>query len=283
MLIFNTSELGLRLQRNRFSVPVNQREYAWEERHVRELFQDFATARTDRKPVYFLGTIVLTGKGDETPQVSDGQQRLATTTILICAIRDFLSHKGEKDRVNTIESMYIKQYDLEAKDILPRLSLNVDDNEFFQKRVLSSPESADRKVQPTKESHRKIANAAKLAAKHVKDIVAPYGPQNQSDFLVEWIAFLRDTVKVIVLRVPDALNAFVMFETLNDRGLRTSQFDIVKNYLFGEAGDRTEPPPAGSRWVRQSAESPTVLYLFNRCPPGNRRRPFSAPGFGYTP
>jgi hypothetical protein len=38
--------------------------------------------------------------------------------------------------------------------------------------------------------------------------------------------------------VPSSANAYKMFETLNDRGLRVSQSDLVKNYIFGQAGDR---------------------------------------------
>jgi hypothetical protein len=38
--------------------------------------------------------------------------------------------------------------------------------------------------------------------------------------------------------VPDSFNAYTLFETLNDRGLRASQADILKNYLFGKAQDR---------------------------------------------
>ena len=46
--------------------------------------------------------------------------------------------------------------------------------------------------------------------------------------------------KVLVLKVPDATWAFTMFETLNDRGIKTSQVDLVKNHLFQEAGKRIE-------------------------------------------
>jgi hypothetical protein len=42
----------------------------------------------------------------------------------------------------------------------------------------------------------------------------------------------------VLLRVPNDADAYRMFETLNDRGLRTSQSDLVKNYLFGRSGDR---------------------------------------------
>jgi len=39
-------------------------------------------------------------------------------------------------------------------------------------------------------------------------------------------------------QVPDDADAYKMFETLNHRGLETSQADLVKNYLFGKSGDR---------------------------------------------
>src|SRR3546814_8365981 len=43
---------------------------------------------------------------------------------------------------------------------------------------------------------------------------------------------------VILLKAPDSAHAFRMFETLNDRGQKTSQADLVKNYLFEQAGER---------------------------------------------
>jgi uncharacterized protein with ParB-like and HNH nuclease domain len=82
--------IGTVLNRNRLEVPINQREYSWTRKEVLELFQDFSNSIREGKPSYFLGTIVLiVGEGD-TPQIADGQQRLATTTILLAAIRDYL-------------------------------------------------------------------------------------------------------------------------------------------------------------------------------------------------
>jgi uncharacterized protein with ParB-like and HNH nuclease domain len=83
-------------------VPVNQREYAWEEEHVKDLLQDFANA-VAREISYFLGTIVLThGKNKDLPEVSDGQQRLAITTILIAAIRDYFYERGDIKRAESL-------------------------------------------------------------------------------------------------------------------------------------------------------------------------------------
>src|SRR5271157_3238260 len=91
---FEHKGIGAVLSQNRLRVPLNQREYAWEDEHVQELFSDFSGAIDNDQPTYFLGTIVLTSGGDE-PEVSDGQQRLATSMILLTAIRDYL--KGGKD------------------------------------------------------------------------------------------------------------------------------------------------------------------------------------------
>ena len=39
------------------------------------------------------------------------------------------------------------------------------------------------------------------------------------------------------MKVPTESNAYKMFETLNDRGLRITQAHLVKSYLFGQAGE----------------------------------------------
>ena len=61
-----------------------------------------------------------------------------------------------------------------------------------------------------------------------------------------WLSFIENSAQVITLKVPDDMNAYVMFETLNDRGLRVSQSDLVKNYLFSEAAGRITE--AQDRW-----------------------------------
>ena len=75
--------IGHALKDSRLAVPVNQRSYAWEEKHVVELYQDLANAIATSETEYFLGSIVVTRSGDGVPEVVDGQQRLATSIILL--------------------------------------------------------------------------------------------------------------------------------------------------------------------------------------------------------
>ena len=236
---FEHKGIGTILSQNRLAVPLNQREYSWEDEHVKELFEDFGHAIDGGRSTYFLGTIVLTrGEGD-LPEVSDGQQRLATTTILIAAIRDYFFQNNDHKRADAIENDFLKKTDYNTTEIVPQLRLNVDDNEFFTKLILSSPDSVERNINPSKESHKRIQKAAEIAKQHITALIAPYPKEPSiSQRLLQWLAFIKDGAQVILLRVPDHLNAFVMFETLNDRGLKASQADLLKNHLLSLSGDR---------------------------------------------
>ena len=61
---------------------------------------------------------------------------------------------------------------------------------------------------------------------------------------------------VVLLRVPNDADAYRMFETLNDRGLRSSQSDLVKNYLFGRSSDRL--PEVQQRWALMRGALETI-------------------------
>jgi hypothetical protein len=263
---FEHDGIGTILAHNRLAVPVNQREYSWEEEHVRDLLSDFTEAIAANKSTYFLGTIVLTNNPDsDTPEVADGQQRLATTSILLAGIRDYFYSTGDTLRSNSIEQEYLSARDLVTTDIVPKLRLNVDDNEFFSKAILSPPDHPDRNAKPTKRSHERILEAQKIAKDHIQKVVNPHKPTARAARLIEWVKFIGAAAQVIVLGVPDDVNAFMMFETLNDRGLKASQADLLKNYLLSHSGNRIRE--GQQRWAKMQGalefkeEDMTVVFL----------------------
>ena len=60
---------------------------------------------------------------------------------------------------------------------------------------------------------------------------------------------------MILLKVPNAANAYRIFETLNDRGKRASQSDLVKNHLFAYAGQRIGEVQQRWTFMRGALES----------------------------
>src|SRR5438105_4513400 len=99
--------IGHTLSDRELMVPKYQRSYAWEEKHVSALYSDIATAIANREVEYFLGSIVVTHNMTGRPEVVDGQQRLATITILISAIRDYLYSNNDENTADDIERRYL--------------------------------------------------------------------------------------------------------------------------------------------------------------------------------
>ena len=77
------------LAEGRFVVPSHQRDYAWSDDDVKQLFDDVIDAIKKKSESYFLGLLVFLYSGDSYT-ILDGQQRLATTVIVFAAIRDWL-------------------------------------------------------------------------------------------------------------------------------------------------------------------------------------------------
>lgn len=228
--------IGSILRGYTLAVPLNQREYSWEEKHIEDLFKDLASAIDDENVrEYFLGTIVTIPRKEGTLEVVDGQQRLATTVILLAAIRNALTgRKADELLVENIEHTFLRTIDPDALARIPKMKLNVIDGVFFEHYVLDN----QNQFPDTAVSHRRIKKAVEKARQHIAGIQKIHSDKNIGKALQKWVNFVEHRAIVILLKVPNDVNAYKMFETLNDRGLRTSQSDMVKNYLFGQCGDR---------------------------------------------
>lgn len=79
-------------------IPVYQRVYAWNQRQCDGLWDDVLRAgRTGAG--HFMGTVLYaeergTGAAERRLDIIDGQQRMATVTLLLCALRDWLADQG---------------------------------------------------------------------------------------------------------------------------------------------------------------------------------------------
>ncbi|MEA2691633.1 MAG: hypothetical protein QOJ16_1020, partial [Acidobacteriota bacterium] len=211
--------------------------YAWDKTHANELFDDLETALTQDEE-YFLGSVVITKAGNSgTPEVVDGQQRLATSVIFLAAIRDYLLSIQDEEWASDIEAKFLLSRQYPSREVLPQLSLNAYDHEYYLKRVLYRPGTDERmSATPLRASHRRIHANAQVAISRVKKIIAGATPEQRNLRLSNWIDYLRDRARLIVVLVPDDTHAYIMFETLNDRGLELSKVDLLKNYLFGRSG-----------------------------------------------
>ncbi|MBI4479079.1 MAG: DUF262 domain-containing protein [Acidobacteria bacterium] len=258
---FDEIGIGGILKQYRLKVPPNQREYAWASLEVTTLLRDFARAIGEEPPEYFLGTIVTIPRSPDLLEVVDGQQRLATVAIFLAAVRDYLKEK-EPLIAEDVTNGFLTQIDRDERQRVTKLQLNHDDNEFFRAMITGA-----QKPHATHRSNQLIEQAFEVAEKQVKHLVAGLDPKDHGDALNRWIRFLEHSAQVILVKVPSERNAYKMFETLNGRGLPTSQADLVKNYLFWQS--KTRLPEVQQKWAAmrgalESLEEEDITVTFLR-------------------
>ncbi|NQU85559.1 MAG: DUF262 domain-containing protein [Mariniphaga sp.] len=246
------------IKRNKLMVPPNQREYSWlKDTQVKDLLFDINNAIRNPNQPYFLGTIVLTRGKNDMLEIADGQQRLATTTMILASIRDWYKAHGDYIMVQSIENDFLFTIDRKDREKISKLTLNLDDNEYFRNTVIETKKTEQKKV---RRSHKLIAQAFYSINDYIKNIEKSNGIINTNQILNDWIDYLSQKANIVKLVVSDAENAFMMFETLNDRGLKTSQVDLVKNHLFKISDNRLNEAQRLWSSMRSAVETVTEGY-----------------------
>lgn len=232
--------IGQLLRQGQLHVPPFQRSYAWQAKHVRNLLQDLHDAISGGHSVedYFLGTIVIIQIPDTTPAIVDGQQRLATTSIILARIRDHFLELNRSGTARSIEDSFLGHIDPRTEVPVSRLQLNDEDNEFYGRAIMARPDAQPAPLTGLRPSNRRLLRASSLIREYLTDVLKPSPIEQHADILLRWHDFIDTKANVLAVYVPDEVSAFRMFETLNDRGLRASQADILKNYFFSRSANR---------------------------------------------
>jgi len=222
---------GVLTRKAGLKVPRYQRPYTWAEREVRELIQDLWRAYKRGAPFYFIGQIVLVKNQQGKLEISDGQQRLATTTMLVAYTRDRLPGR----------SKFYQQLIMDGSN--PRLLLREDDVNFFRGFVQEPGKMAELARHPEigVESKDLMCGAARTIETELCEV-----DDRELD------AFMSYVARACTLNVVDADergSAQTVFNTLNKRGSPLSGADIIKSDLIENSKlSNDEANAAARKW-----------------------------------
>ncbi len=238
---------------SRFTVPHHQRDYSWTEDEIEQLVTDIEEAQIARQKEYFIGLMVFMPKDHGEYVILDGQQRLATILIILASIRSWLMARGYTRDADQIQSSYIAVRELGRDDFEPRVFLNEINNPLFEDHVIRESPSSD--VQGALgqlkryDSNRRLLEAILFCRKKIDEYAVSTEPNKEATTrLFELVKYIQDAVQIVRLTVPSEMNAYTVFETLNDRGLDLTVLDLIKNYLFGKAGSAQNLRDLQGRW-----------------------------------
>lgn len=234
------------LSRERIVIPTFQRGYMWKKKHVEAFWTDVDKQREASKVLgadpHFFGPIVtqLDAKAGII-WLLDGQQRLATTTILFSVIRDIAREIGVQtgtqaggDFAATLQLQFIRNEDGEYS-----LEMGDTDLSYFRDTIQQDPPV---KTKPKYLTHRNIKTARDILREKVIAVIGGnIDPQMDSIKALKVLREIKQTLisDLITARIPvnSREAAFKIFATLNDRGLRLSPPDLLLSFLMETAPD----------------------------------------------
>ncbi len=220
-----------------FLVPDYQRDYSWKKKNVEQLINDLLES-SDRGVSHFVWSIVLFWKKtDSQLEIIDWQQRLITITLILSVIKSILNEylwktlvKEEIDRINTLKNtveFYLSRNSRDGDRQVVKISRtsNALLENITKLKFTSSEKKEEKNMIENFNSVKRIFNS-KLEWYQKIELKLTW--LNNLIQAIEWIS-------IIPIYVINLVEAYTIFEVLNDRWLSLTVADLLKNLLFKQA------------------------------------------------
>lgn len=227
-------------------VPLFQRPYEWGPKDWETLWADLLEQyeRSDEESVasHFTGAIV-TAPAKSVPVgiskflVIDGQQRLTTIAILICAIRSFL--KPDMPKYRKLTKLLVNEDDegLDHFKLLPTQP----DRAAFRELIEQNPPPDTRFTQ---------------AFEFFKQKLQGTDSDSEPIDLERLSNAVQNRLTVVAIHLGDADDPYLIFESLNAKGAPLTQADLIRNYLLLRLHSNAQQTAYEESWLPMQALLP---------------------------
>lgn len=216
-----------------YIVPDYQREYVWSDKEVCQLLDDinddleYLSGRE-----YFIGTILVSPTNTKNHyEVIDGQQRLTTFFLILCALKNLFKNEPQEQVVSGLVSTSYTNNDGDTITSLKLEPRYESANEVMGKIVEVNAEPGITKIAVQNMgiksfgSLENVLNAYDTVYRYLKDNYYDKGK------LKKYWGYLANNVVFIQIST-DVSSALKIFETINERGVGLNPMDLLKNLLF---------------------------------------------------
>ena len=235
------------LKDQKFYIDYFQREYRWQEQHIKLLVEDLTSTflksykPTDKRPAvanyqsYYLGPVVFSINTDDGKKsIIDGQQRITSITLLLIYLNHLQSQLTEKVSIS----------DLIFSESYGEKSFNMTD-ELREPCLKALFEIGEYEIRD--EDDETVANMVERYG----DIVQSFPEELSTDalpYFIDW--FIRNVVIVEIIAYSDE-NAYTIFETMNDRGLNLTPTEMLKGFVLSKIKNKVKRTEINDIWKNQ--------------------------------
>jgi uncharacterized protein with ParB-like and HNH nuclease domain len=235
------------LKEQKFYIDYFQREYRWEEKHIKTLVEDltntFLTAFTEgdkRSAVasyqnYYLGPVVFSkNPEDGKKSIIDGQQRITSITLFLIYLNQLQKDKTEK--VNISELIFSEKYGEKS------FNMTDEDREECLEALFRNGEYT-----PHEDDSETVVNLIN----RYDDIQETFPEFIAENCLAHFIDWFTENVVIVEITAYSDDNAYTIFETMNDRGLSLTSTEMLKGYVLSKINDRKKRNEINDLWKNQ--------------------------------
>lgn len=246
------------LSKNKFLIPMYQRNYVWGEDECEQLWEDVYHffKNKDEDEEYFLGSVVIY-KENGRQNIIDGQQRTTTLNLLIRALYEKARGQDGIDKLKSDLASCLWDTD--------PLTGNIDfEKTHFKSEVATDldNESLENLFKDTLDINEGEGKKLSLYEKNFVffqnkiDGLAKNEPVNWYDFC---LTLLRSCV-ILPIECDGRDKALRIFNTLNNRGVALSPADIFKGLIFAKKSD-AEKMEFAKEWKALESQIQNSNYL----------------------
>ena len=207
-----------------FVVPLFQRSYSWKLKQWKTLWEDLKQMpEMEAGRQHFIGSVVMhptntVPTGVSKYAVIDGQQRLTTLFILLVALRDTAHAAGQERLAERITDTYLANKYAPSHERYKLLPTQADRAAFRQ--------IADRA--PGTEAVPGLITDAFHYFRHQLDGWV----KRDADRTDEMLRLILERLSLVSITLNDDDDPYLVFESLNAKGMQLTAADLIRNYLF---------------------------------------------------
>jgi len=215
----------------KYVIPKYQREYIWNKENWEELLNDI-----DEGDGHFIGSIICVNRGADALQpeleLVDGQQRLTTISLLFCAIYGLLKDRAPENNEELNLELGNLKFRLVKKgepNVL-RIELSSQNNNFEDYQSIISDIGVREFGEPLRyRANRRIYKCYKFFKSRLEEY--------DTEMLTSLLKKINGTY-LVKIEVDSHSDAFMLFESLNNRGIPLSAIDLIKNKMLAELASK---------------------------------------------
>lgn len=202
-------------------IPLFQRPYTWNRRNWQSLWDDIMAYYEDGLAgSHFMGAVVsIPAKtvpvGVTKHLVIDGQQRLTTIAVMLCALRDSCDEK----RSAQIQDHLVNRHYEHSADYLKLLPTQSDRAAYV---------SLINGVRTTSVNKHLMVDCYE----YFKKALQGKGDDDQPIDTEKVLEIVKSQLQVVMINLGETDDPYLIFESLNFKGEPLSQADLVRNYIL---------------------------------------------------